>query len=242
MSFGGSANKVARSPTRREREWDRPGLRITIGNARLVVNASRSASRRFSPFSFLPPSVRSLSPRKRGSTRGWRRIIIAGRGNDRSIDRRYLPLLLASWKFLSPGEGEEHNFAFKYLGHFYDFDPFIDRGGEDCVNRLFTILIFLNIFFKICLDANFVSKEIFAFKKNSNVDSTMDKIEQIVWNIDSFCSYRGPSQPAIIRFGKQEEREPVPVHKLRSHSFLIYKIVKLISFKATRTSFPREYH
>lgn len=96
-----SADRPIKSLVRPRGERDR--LRITIGDARVVVNASRSASRRFSPFSFLPPSVRSLSPRKRGSTRGWRRIIIAGRG-ERTIDRSTISPF-ASRKFLSPGEG-----------------------------------------------------------------------------------------------------------------------------------------
>lgn len=110
----------------RKRVRHKQGLRITIGNARVVVNASRSASRRSFLFSF-PPRFLSLSSlllfdfsllerrereRDSASTRGWRRgIIIAGgegRRRLRTIDRRSRirpPLFLASWKFLSPGPG-----------------------------------------------------------------------------------------------------------------------------------------
>lgn len=74
----------------------------------------------------------------------------------------------------------------------------------------------------------------------------MDKIVQMFWNVCRKETYRFLSSCSYhhnrLFVSKQEGRGAIPVHKLRSHSFLIYKIVKLISFKATRTSFPREYH
>lgn len=121
----------------RKRVRHKQGLRITIGNARVVVNASRSASRRSFLFSF-PPRFLSLSSlllfdfsllerrereRERLSLDSWvatRNNYCGGRreekvANDRSTISDSPPFISCFLEvFITWTGGKEHNFAFKY--------------------------------------------------------------------------------------------------------------------------------
>lgn len=118
----------------RKRVRHKQGLRITIGNARVVVNASRSASflSVFVPSSLsiplFPSSVRFLSPREkrkkeRLSLDSWvatRNNYCGGRreekvANDRSTISDSPPFISCFLEvFITWTGGKEHNFAFKY--------------------------------------------------------------------------------------------------------------------------------